>query len=348
MSLYKIISLILILCAAAGGWFVISEIYTAEAQDIDAVQFEIKKGETVAALAERLEQEQVIRSARLFKKYLVWKSLDKAVKAGKFEVKRPITIARAAEALASPGLSERTITIIPGWTIRDIAQYLEREGIAPAEEITELVGWPAVNYKIANDIGKPTEIYNNVSVLRDKPRFVSLEGYLAPDTYRIYNDATIKDIIDKLINERDKQFTVRMYEDIKKAERNVHEVMTIASIVEREVRGAEDKKKAADIFWRRYDLNWALQADSTVHYAAGKIGDVFTTKEDRDSLSAWNTYRYPGLPPSPISNPSLESIMAAIYPEKNGYWYFATTFDGEVKYAKTLEEHNRNVQKYLR
>ena len=86
-----------------------------------------------------------------------------------------------------------------------------------------------------------------------------------------------------------------------------------------------------------------------VHIAAvDKQGDVFTTAEDRESNSPWNTYKYPGLPMGPISNPSLESIISAIYPEKNNYWYFLTTFDGEVKYAKNLDEHNANVYKYLR
>jgi len=123
--------------------------------------------------------------------------------------------------------------------------------------------------------------------------------------------------------------------------------LTLASIVEREVRGERDRKKVADIFWRRLDMNWALQADSTVHYAVGKTGNVFTSKEDRDSLSPWNTYKYPGLPLGPISNPDLESIMASIYPEPNEYYYFLTDEEGVVHYGKTLEEHNENRRKYL-
>jgi len=122
----------------------------------------------------------------------------------------------------------------------------------------------------------------------------------------------------------------------------------MASILEREVRSKDDKAIVSDLFWRRYNLNWALQADSTVHYAVRKKGDVFTTREDRDSVSPWNTYKYPGLPLGPISSPSLGSIMAAIYPEGNNYWYFLTDSDGAVHYAKNLDEHNQNVQKYLR
>jgi UPF0755 protein len=116
----------------------------------------------------------------------------------------------------------------------------------------------------------------------------------------------------------------------------------MASLLEREVRSPADKKKVSDLFWRRYAMGWALQADSTVHYVHGKKGDVFTTSAERKIDSPWNTYKYPGLPIGPISTPSLNAIMAAIYPEKNEYWYFLTTPEGEVKYAKTLEEHNAN------
>jgi UPF0755 protein len=177
---------------------------------------------------------------------------------------------------------------------------------------------------------------------------VSFEGYLAPDTYRIYEDATLEEMIEKLIAERDLQFTEEMYRDIERSGRTVYEVITMASIVEREVRTTESRKKVADIFWRRYDMNWALQADSTVHYVVGKNGSVFTTREDRASLSPWNTYKYPGLPLGPISNPSLDAILATIYPEPNDDWYFLTTDEGEVKYAKTIEQHNANVSAYLR
>jgi len=153
--------------------------------------------------------------------------------------------------------------------------------------------------------------------------------------------------VQKLITERESQFTDQMYADIVKSGHSVFEVLTMASILEREVRDSKDRKLVSDLFWRRYDQNWALQADSTVHYAVGKNGTVFTTAEDRDSLSPWNTYRYPGLPIGPISTPSLDSIMASIYPQSNEYWYFLTDKDGVVRYGKTLEEHNLNRQKYL-
>ncbi|MBT5820250.1 MAG: endolytic transglycosylase MltG, partial [Candidatus Magasanikbacteria bacterium] len=157
----------------------------------------------------------------------------------------------------------------------------------------------------------------------------------------------IEDILRRLFIEREKEFTPKLLEDIEKTKYSVHEILTLASIVEREVRGKEDREKVADLFLRRLEKGWALQADSTVHYISGRNGDVFTKKTERDVDSLWNTYKYPGLPPGPISTPSIESIMAVVYPKANPYWYFLTDFEGNVHYGKTLEEHNTNRFTYL-
>ncbi|OGH90820.1 MAG: hypothetical protein A2479_01730 [Candidatus Magasanikbacteria bacterium RIFOXYC2_FULL_39_8] len=342
----KIMFFIIIFCLVVGVWFFYSEIYTAEAQKVEKVSFQIKNGEDVSAMTKRLADEQVVRNAWLFRRYLIWKGIDRKIQQGDYEVDAPITIARVANTLLLPGVGERTITIIPGWDLRDIAEYFEQEGIASSTEFYDVVGLPAYNYKAAGQYAP--QPFDDVLVLQDKSDYFGLEGYLSPDTFRVFKDASITDIVSKLVQHRDSQFTEEMYADIEASGRSVYEVITVASLLEREVRGEKNKKVVSDLFWRRYDLNWALQADSTVHYAVGKKGNVFTTKEDRDSLSPWNTYKYPGLPLGPISNPSFESIMAAMYPTPNDYWYFLTTPEGEVKYAKTLEEHNVNVNRYLR
>lgn len=352
----KIIVFVLLLCFLIGLWFFVSEIYFSQAQKIEVAKFEVKQTESVSALADRLEKEQVIRSAWFFKKYLAFTGIDKKVNIGEFEVKSPVTLSRVAQALSQPGLNEEVITIIPGWNLRDIAIYLSAQGgpasggengIFSEKEFTDLVGLPAVNFKTWK-AGAPT-IVSDLKILQDKPWQVSYEGYLAPETYRIYKNATMEDIIQKLLTEREKQITPDLWQDIEKSGRSFFEILTMASILEREVKNIEDKKLVADIFWRRYQKNWALQADSTVHYAVGKTGagELFTTDEDRASLSPWNTYKYHGLPLGPICNPSLDSIKAALYPEKNDYWYFLTASDGTVHYARTLEEHNGNRQKYL-
>ena len=341
----KLIFLIIVICVSIGVWFLYSEIFTEQAQYSDKVTFEIIKGESVSQVADKLAKEHTIRNAWLFKKYLSFRKLDKEIREGQFEVSSPITLARVVNSLANPTQAETTITILPGWDLRDIADYFEKNGVASSTDFLAVVGQSAYNYKTAREISPV--VVGDWQIIADKPNFVSFDGYLAPDTYRIFKNASVEDIAKKLISQRDGQFTDQMYVDITKSGHSVFEVLTMASILEREVRDSKDRKLVSDLFWRRYDQNWALQADSTVHYAVGKNGSVFTTAEDRDSLSPWNTYRYPGLPLGPISTPSLDSIMAAIYPQSNDYWYFLTDSEGVVRYAKTLDEHNVNRQKYL-
>lgn len=345
--IYKLVGGIFLLCLLLGGGFVYSEIYLTTAQDVDQVGFVVKKGESVGDLSERLVSERIIRRVSFFKFYLSLKGVDKKIQAGEYLVKKPVTVARVVAAFSNPlVLKEKEITIIPGWSLRDIAVYFEEQGLASQDVFFALVGEPAVRKNSEQVFNKL--LTQDFKVLKSKPSGVSLEGYIAPDTYRIFVDTSPEDVIIKLVAHRDGQFTEQMYDDIKKSGRSVHEVLTMAGIIEREVRAKKDKAKVADLFWRRFEANWALQADSTVHYLSGKYGNVFTTKEDRDSLNLWNTYKYPGLPPGPISTPDIDSILAAIYPEANDDFYFITTLEGEVKYAEDLEGHNKNVQKYLR
>ena len=242
-----------------------------------------------------------------------------------------------------PPRPEIMITIIPGWNLRQVAEYLVKQGFASSTgDVYKLTGKPAVDYR---KLGIILPRINESSVVSYKPGYVSYEGFLAPETYRIFKDASLLDVIKKLINQRDKEMDGKMWEDVKNSGRGFYESLTMASLLEEEVQNPDDKAKVADILWRRYDKNWALQLDSSVHYAIDKTGNVFTTNKERSFDSLWNTYKYPGLPPGPIANPGLSSIKAALSPEKNNYLYFLTAEDGTVYYAKTLEEHNLNKRK---
>jgi len=253
-----------------------------------------------------------------------------------------------------PPRPEITITIIPGWDLRDVAKYLVKIGLASStEQVYQLVGEPATDYRLKKNVVSTPDLQPDPDwqdlMLKNKPGYVSYEGYLAPETYRVYQDASLSEVVDKLMKQRAKEFLDNYYasSNSETFKHNIYEVLTMASILEREVRNLEDKKLVADIFWRRLKKNWALQADSTVHYAVAKEGNVFTSSKDRQVDSLWNTYKYPGLPPSPICNPGLDSIKAALTPTKNDYWYFLTDKQGVVYYAKTLEEQNLNKYKYL-
>ncbi len=242
-----------------------------------------------------------------------------------------------------PPRPELNITIIPGWNLRQVAEYLVKQGLASTtEDVYKFTGKSAVDYRPVASLLPQIE---DLKILEEKPAHASYEGYLAPETYRVFKDASILDVLKKLVEQREKEISLGMWSDINKSGRTSYEIIIMASILEKEVQSAGDKAKVADILWRRYDKNWALQVDSSVHYAIDKVGDVFTTGKEREVNSPWNTYKYPGLPLGPISNPGVDSIIAAITPEKNLYWYFLTGKDGTVYYAKTLEEHNLNKRK---
>ena len=323
------------------GIFVYRGIHSSELSN-NKISFEIKEGETVAALIQKLKDQKVISSDFLLRQYLKFTGADTKIKAGLFEITPPITIEKIVEALQVEGKNERNITIIPGWDLGDIAKYFETEGIASSTDLFALTGNPAVFGPWASTT------FADYPLLKNKPQNVSLEGYLAPETYRIYKNEKIEDILKRLLTERQNQFTTQMLQDIQAQGKTVHQILTLASILEKEVKTSEDRKKVADLFWRRIDAGMGLQADSTVHYLSGREGDVFTRQKEREIDSLYNTYKYRDLPPGPISNPSLSSIMAAIYPSPNNAVYFLTTASGEVIYSHTLDEHNANVVKYLR
>jgi UPF0755 protein len=176
-----------------------------------------------------------------------------------------------------------------------------------------------------------------------------LEGYLFPDTYRISRSSFPDELTYKLLTNFSEKFSPELRAEIFRQGKTIEEVVILASILEREVRSDEDRALVADLFWRRIAAGMALQADSTVHFIVGSDGStVYTSDTDRDVDSPYNTYKYRGLPPGPISNPGLSAITAAIYPTPNAYWYFLTDANGAVHYAQTNEEQNANKYKFLR
>jgi UPF0755 protein len=324
-------------------WFYFTFNFLART-DNQEFRFTISVGESAVDLVKKLHGEKVVGSQKIFLWHLRLADKDRSLQAGDYVVTAPVTQKKIIQALSSPGVGERTITIIPGWTLRDIAGYFVKQGLADnMEQVYALVGHPAVSEKIGlSDLSQ-------YPFLLSKPASVSLEGYIRPDTYRIYENASLEEVLHRLLQERAKQIPVEWYDEAKKQNKTMHEIFTMASILQKEVRGLENKKIVADLFWRRLDKNWALQSDATVHYISGTSESVFTSDTERASENLYNTYKYPGLPPGPISTPSLESIEATLFPTKNDYWYFLTRLDnGEVVFSKSLEEHTKNVYKYLR
>ena len=245
-----------------------------------------------------------------------------------------------------PPREEVTITIIPGWNLRQIADYLVEKKLATSTEaVFAVTGKPV--HRSAPD--EPWFYGPSMDLTEEIPSRLNLEGYLAPETYRVFKDALLAEgVIDRMIFQRDAEITTALREEIKNNQKTIHQILTMASIIEKETKFPEDRSIVADILWRRVQRGIRLQVDSTVHYLVNRSGDVFTTGEERQIDSPWNTYKYAGLPPGPICNPSVESIKAAMRPQKNDYWYFLSDKEGRLHYAKTLEEQNENARKYLR
>ena len=181
-----------------------------------------------------------------------------------------------------PPREEVTITIIPGWDLKRAAIYLAGKGFATSTKLD-----------------------------------ADLEGYLSPNTYRVYKDATLQEVIDKLQTAREDE--LKQFDDIiEKSGMSLKKILTLASVVEKEANTAEDMKMVADIFLRRLDEGMALQSCATVNYVTGK-NDPGVSSKDKQIDSPYNTYKYPGLPPGPICNPSLDAIKAVLEPTKNSW-----------------------------
>lgn len=243
---------------------------------------------------------------------------------------------------------ERVVQVIEGWNLRDIGAYVEREHIATANELFALAGAPAVDYRDADAaIARPKDFSRDFFYLNEKPEFIGLEGYLFPDTYRVYEDASVEDILRKMLQNFDRKLTPELRAEIAASGRSLHQVLTMASIIEAEVARNDDRAIAAGILWKRRDRGMRLQVDASVNYATGKH-DPRVSTTDAAVDSSYNTYRYAGLPRGPINNPGMDAILAALRPTQSPYWFFLTTTDGRTVFSKTIEEHNANIARYLR
>ncbi len=249
---------------------------------------------------------------------------------------------------------EETIQILEGWTERDIADYFERLGKWPNAQFLEVVGQPQIDYRQHKDWPPLADWSERFSFLKDKPGYYGLEGYLFPDTYRIYATSTVETVVNKMLLNFDKKLTPQMRADIKAQGKTIYEIVTMASIIEKEAPldyGRQDNHDAriiSGIFWRRLKIGQALQSDATLSYIFDD-NEPSHSRQDLEVDSPYNTYRYRGLPPGPICNPGLLAIEAAIYPLASDYNYFLTPQGKDtVIYAKTYEEHLRNKYKYLK
>jgi len=335
--------LITVLIAVLFGGFVLTQAGRPVSKEPSTILFVVQQGAGAKTIAEGLEKAGLIRSPKYFL-YVVWRRGDQAAfKAGTYEL-TPSMSTREIEAYLAKGepvSNEVSVTLLEGWTLDDMADHLQAEGIASREEFFAEAGQSA---KTATGLPDWDAAY---PALKSRPLGASLEGYLFPDTYRIYADGGAKPLVRRMLDNFEAKLTPELRKEIEAKGRTIHEIVTMASVIEREVRGDEDRALVSDIFWKRVDAGRGLEADSTVNYITGHSKPSVSYEETRID-HPWNTYKYRGLPPGPIGNPSLSSIIAAIRPKANPYWYFLTDPQGKVYYGRTLEEHNENRVNHLR
>jgi UPF0755 protein len=183
--------------------------------------------------------------------------------------------------------------------------------------------------------------------LKQIPAEVDLEGYLFPDTYYVYPEDSAEKLMNKILtNFREKINSSNVADLLGESDKNLHQILTMASIIEKEVINFEDKRKVANIFWKRVEDNYPLQSCATSAYALGEDKQQYTTQDTKVD-SVYNTYKNTGLPPGPIGNPGLDSIKAALDPEETEYYYFLSDpKTGKTVFSKTSEEHSANKSKY--
>ncbi len=230
---------------------------------------------------------------------------------------------------APPASNEISITFPEGFTLRQIEDRLAASGLAKKSDLAD--------FKFIAAAEPP--------VLAGRPAGASLEGYLFPDTYRFYKNATMTDIVYKILANLDEKITPDLRLGIKNSGRNFYEILTMASIIEKEVPLDSDRPIIAGILWKRLDSGVPLQADATLAYITGRKN---VAAADKKIDSPYNTYLYRGLPKGPIDNPGLSAIKAVIFPQKSPYWYYLSAKDGKTIYARTLDEQNRNRAVYLK
>jgi len=275
----------------------------------------IEKGWGSGEVAEKLKSENLINSKWFFVFYVWVRGYSNHLQAGEYLLNTEMTVPKISKILVEGQTNPNwvKITIPEGWTSKQIEERLISSGVIKSGE------------KLPND----------------------KEGYLFPDTYYFYKNTSIADVVKKMEDNFNGKITEDLKAEIKKQNKNLYDILKMASIVEREVISDEDRAIVAGIFWKRIKNNYPLESCATIAYILGKEKKQYSY-EDTRVKSPYNTYINSGLPPTPIDNPGLSAIKAAIYPKITDYNFFLSAPDGRTIYAKTLEEHNANKVKYLK
>lgn len=329
--MFKLILLALI-AAAASWWWIRKAVNTpVEHGSADQV-ITIEPGTGTQAIIKKLSEAGIVQSPTALKIYLYVMSRAGKLKAGDYRFESPISPIEAVEKIERGDVTFQRVTIPEGFTRFEIAERLADETHkATAKEFLRLMSDPAI-------------------VAKTDSKARNLEGYLFPDTYNYISSTTPEDLVRAMINRFNEVFAPEWRTRANQSGLSIHQIVTIASLVEEEARVPDDRAKIASVFMNRLKINMPLASDPTFIYAAILENDYDGNPNNprhrrRDSF--YNTYIYSGLPPGPIASPGRASLEAALYPAQTDYLYFVVSgTEGHHKFSRTAAEHEAAVNEY--
>lgn len=324
------------------GWIGWKIFYTLEVRSVDAeseerVPVTIESGSSTDMIADLLYQKELIRSPLAFKAAVKKEGLAGKLQAGSFVLMKSMSADDIAQALTTGKTSEVSVTVPEGYTVKDIDAVLTKKGLIKEGELINC----------SNDCDFSSFGFLKPSGTQAK-RGGKVEGYLYPDTYFVSSEEFVpKFFIERLLGTFRARVVDAYADEIQRSGRTVHEIVTMASLIEEETRTDEERAIVSGILWKRFDQGIGLYVDASNRYILNKPTAAITAA-DLEMDSPYNLRKYRGLPPGPIANPSVASIEAAINPESSPYYYYLHGNDGQIRYAVTNDEHNVNKAKYLR
>jgi len=329
---------VLLLFALLLSFFVYWGVFTEKNPRGEDVVFVVEKGESLRQIAGSLEKENIIRDKNFFVFYAVISGKGKDLKAGTYLLSSSMSVSEIVKEMFRG--SENRVTIIEGWNLRDIAGYLEEGGFGSRQDFYQLAGAPPM-------IKDGELIPEQRGVLREKPGEGMLEGFLFPDTYYISPGTPMEDIVKAMLLNFERRVLNKLEEEIEESEMALYEIITLASLLEKEVTDFDEKRVVAGIIKRRDEIGMNLQIDATITYLTGRRSVAIPITETRID-SPYNTYVYSGLPKGPICNPGIDSIKAALSPKESEYLYYLSKPSGETVFSRTHDEHVEAKNRYLR
>jgi UPF0755 protein len=330
LTLFVIVVTVLVIGAglmASVVWGRLHEPYKGYAV---AEQFvEIPQGSGTIEIGRRLVKAGVVRDLFIFRIAQRWSGRGRTLKAGEYRFAEPMHAAAVVDRLARGDVYARRLTFPEGLTILDMAKIYESRGFGPAADFVRAAG--------------------DASPIADlDPQAKDLEGYLYPETYTIPRGTPAARLIRLMVDRFRDAYTPELQARAAAEGLTIREVVTVASLVEKETAQEHERSLVAAVYRNRMRLNMGMQADPTIIYALQKSGDWDgnLTRADLQLDSPYNTYRYRGLPPGPIASPRKASLEAALEPADVKHLYFVSRNDGSHVFADTLAQHNRNVYEH--